>query len=152
MEIIGYYQYQPLKAVYREFLYNLGPWAPGARRVRFLFFHGAFKGPEWSHDVPGPPAINFAFRNAQNDGMRVSFDQFSTFLDKSSPQFPNSFRKSRSHMASQAKVLQGKLSYTDPLHIRFSSKVADLLVYTCFRELFLKNLFFVLRRLRPVSF
>ena len=87
----------------------------------------------------------------QNGGMALISDILSTLLDKSSPKIPNSFRKSKPHMASQAKVLKGKLSYTDPLHIRFSSKVADLLVYTCFCELFLNKLFFILRELRSVS-
>ena len=76
---------------------------------------------------------------------------FLTILEKSSPQISNYFRKSQSYTASQAKPLQGKWSYTDLLYIGVSSKVADLLVYTCFRELFLKNMFFILRRLRPVS-
>ena len=35
--------------------------------------------------------------------------------------------------------------------MRFSSKSGQTLVYTCFRELFLKNLFFILGRLRRVS-
>ena len=74
----------------------------------FLFFYGFFRGLEWFHDVPDPSGIIFGPGITQNRGMASIFDQFSTFLDKSSPQFPNSFRKSRSHVASQAKVLPGK--------------------------------------------
>ena len=62
-----------------------------------------FRGLEWFHDVPDPSGIIFGPGIAGNDGLRVSFDQFSTVLDRSSPQFPNSFRKSRSHVSSQAK-------------------------------------------------
>ena len=47
---------------------------------------------------------------------------FSTILEKPGPQIPNSFRKSGPHMASQDKVLCRKLSYTDPLIMRCSSK------------------------------
>ena len=53
---------------------------------------------------------------------RTIFCLFSTILEKWSPQIPNSFRKSQPHMASQAKVLCGKLSYTNPLFMRFSKK------------------------------
>ena len=46
----------------------------------------------------------------------------STILGKVESQIPNSFRKSQPHTASQAKVLCGKYSYTDPLFMRFSEK------------------------------
>merc|ERR1712185_841977 len=48
-----------------------------------------------------------------------------TFRTNLSPQIPNSFRRSRPHTASQAKPLQGKWSYTDPLFMRFSSKSVE---------------------------
>ena len=53
---------------------------------------------------------------------RTIFCLFSTILEKSGPQIPNSFRKSQPHTASQDKVLCRKLSYTDPLIMRFSKK------------------------------
>ena len=40
-----------------------------------------FWGPEYFHDVPGPPAINFAVRNTRNRGLRSSSDQCSSFSD-----------------------------------------------------------------------
>ena len=52
----------------------------------------------------------------------TKFCLFSTILEKSSPQFPNSCRTSRSHMASQAKGLCGKWSHTGPLIMSFLKK------------------------------
>ena len=94
--------------------------------------------------------------------MKLGFDQFSTFLDKSGPRIPNSFRKSRPHTASQGKVLCRKWSYTDPLLMRFSKKsvtegrktltfLSNFNFVERIGKFFLKNLFFILIRLRWVS-
>ena len=76
---------------------------------------------------------------------RTNFCLFSTILEKSSPQFPNSFRKSRSHTASQAKPLQGKWSYSDPLFMRFSSKSVENISIHMFSGAFLEKAVFHFR-------
>ena len=83
-------------------------------------------------------------------------------MEKVESQIPNSFRKSRPHTASQAKPPNRKLSHTNYLFMRFSIKrvtksrksVIFLSVFNFFEKVgsfFLKNLFFILSRLRPVS-
>ena len=87
------------------------------------------------------------------------FCVFGQILDKSGPKIPNSFRKSRPHTASQAKVPCRKWSYTDPLVMRFSKKcvtedpkpltfLSNFNFFERIGKFFLKKLFFILSRLR----
>ena len=64
---------------------------------------------------------------------------FVNFGPNLSTQFPNSFRKSQPHTASQAKTLQGKWSYIDPLLIRFSSESGQNIGIHTFRGPFLEK-------------
>ena len=83
-------------------------------------------GMECFHDAPDPSGIIFGQRIIENGGMASISDKclsFSTILEKSGPQIPNSFRKSQPHTASQAKVLCRKWSYTDPLIMRVFEKM-----------------------------
>ena len=62
-----------------------------------------------------------------------------------STKFPNAFRKSQPHIASQGKPLQGKWSYIDPLLIRFSSKSCQNIRIHTFWRPSLENLVFHIR-------
>ena len=46
-----------------------------------FIFYGFFRGLEWSHDVPDPPAIVFGPGITQNGGTRADFDNFLSFFD-----------------------------------------------------------------------
>ena len=76
-----------------SFRITWAPGAPGARRVRFLFFLEVFKGPEWSHDLPGPPGINSALINAQSRTPTSVFVNFWTFGSSVGPKFRTLFEK-----------------------------------------------------------
>ena len=106
---------------------------------------------EWFHDIADSSGIIVGRRITQNGGMASILDNFSTNSEKSSPQCPNSFRQVDPIWS----LRPNRYKENHPILVlsksRFSSKVADLLVYTCFRELFLKKTCFILRHLRPVS-
>ena len=61
-----------MQLLLRENRSRQSPWAPldpgGPKILDFLFLMGDLGGLEWFHDVPGPPAINFALGNAQMMG------------------------------------------------------------------------------------
>ena len=60
------------------------------------------KGPEWSHDLPGPPGINSALTNPQNGGLTPSF---------------LIFYKSSGFLFSEPDLLIRKqIKYLDPCH------------------------------------
>ena len=44
-------------------------------------FYCCFRGLEWFHDVPGPPANSFALTNTQNGGVTVISNMCSAFWD-----------------------------------------------------------------------
>ena len=90
------------RAVYREFLYNLGPWGPRGPQSQILFLNCLFKGPEWFHDLPGPTGINFALTNPQNGGLTISF---------------LGFHKQSGFLFSEPDLLIRKqIKYLDPCH------------------------------------
>ena len=82
-----------------------------------FIFYACFGGSECFHDVPGPPAINFALRNVQNGGLRSSLDNVLSFS--------NHFRTSR---VPKFRTLFEKVDLIRPLRPKRSGENDPMLI------------------------
>ena len=75
---------------------------PGTPKSLILIFHSRFRGPEWFHDLPGPPGINSALTNPQNGGLSTSFLGF--------------YKNSGFLFSEPDLLIRRQIKYPDPCH------------------------------------